>query len=197
MDFSLSEDQQAIGDLAGKILADKGSHENQRALEKRGGSALSTASCGAPWPDAGLLGIAIPEAHGGAGLGFLESRGDPRAGRPAHRADPALRDGRARGAADRRVRQRGTTGGVAAEARDRRADRDRALVEDAPSQRVRDGDGFRLSGKKLCVPAAAIADLVLVPAELDWRETIFLVDPKASGVQLDRSAPRAACPSRC
>ena len=71
MDFSLSEDQQAIGDLAAKILADKGSHEQQRALEKRGGLRFDRELWSAV-ADAGLLGIAVPEAHSGAGLGFLE-----------------------------------------------------------------------------------------------------------------------------
>ena len=69
-----------------------------------------------------------------------------------------------------------------------------ALVEDAPSQAVRDGDGFRITGKKICVPAAEIADLVLVPAELDGRETIFLVDPRAAGVQLDPLATTSGMP---
>src|SRR5262245_46859924 len=187
MDFSLSEDQQAIGDLAAKILADKGSHEQQRALEKRGGTRFDRELWSAV-ADAGLLGIAVPEAHGGAGLGFLEVAaileqvGRSTApiplfetvvlaalpiaefGTPGQRAAwlPKLAGGEAIG-----------TG---------------ALVEDSPSQAARDGDGFRISGKKLCVPGAEFADLVLVPADVDGRETIFLVDPKAAGVSLDPMA---------
>src|SRR5258705_6016122 len=71
MDFSLSEDQQAIGALAAKILAEKGSHELQRALEKRGEPRFDRELWRAV-ADAGLLGISVPEQHAGAGLGFLE-----------------------------------------------------------------------------------------------------------------------------
>jgi len=48
---------------------------------------------------------------------------------------------------------------------------------------VRDGDGYRLSGRKLCVPAGSIADLVLVPAALpDAGVGVFLVETGARGV---------------
>jgi alkylation response protein AidB-like acyl-CoA dehydrogenase len=193
MDFSLSEDQQAIGDLAAKILADKGSHEQQRALEKRGGTRFDRELWSAV-ADAGLLGIAVPEAHDGAGLGFLEIAaileqvGRCTAPIPFYEtvvlaALPIAEFGSATQAAEWLPK-------LAAGERIATA----ALVEDLPSQAVRDGDGFRLSGKKLCVPAAALADLVLVPAEVDGRETIFLVDAKAAGVQLDPLATTSGMP---
>jgi alkylation response protein AidB-like acyl-CoA dehydrogenase len=193
MDFSLSEDQQAIGDLAAKILADKGSHERQRALEKRGGTRFDRELWSAV-ADAGLLGIAVPEAHSGAGLGFLEIAaileqvGRCTAPIPLYEtvvlaALPIAEFGSPAQAAEWLPK-------LAAGERIATA----ALVEDSPSQAVRDGDGFRLSGKKLCVPAAALADLVLVPAEVDGRETIFLVDPKAKGVQLDPLATTSGMP---
>jgi hypothetical protein len=129
MDFSLSEDQQAIGDLAAKILADKGSHENQRALEKSGAPrfdrelwrAVADAVCSASRArNARRRGPRLPR-----------NRRDPRAGRPPHGADPDLRDGRARGAAARRVRQRGAGAAwlpelATASDRDRRTRRGRA-----------------------------------------------------------------------
>src|SRR5260221_4048219 len=70
MDFSLSEEQEAIRSLARQILSDLVSPERHKELEaddqwfdRKAWSALA---------DAGLLGIAAPEAHGGSGLGFLE-----------------------------------------------------------------------------------------------------------------------------
>ena len=63
MDFSPSEEQVAIRDLARQIFADRVSHERLLALEKSG-----------EWFDtelwgeiarAGLTALAIPEAHGG------------------------------------------------------------------------------------------------------------------------------------
>jgi alkylation response protein AidB-like acyl-CoA dehydrogenase len=70
MDFSLSEEQEATRSLARQILTDLVTPERHKELEAQGQwldrkawSALA---------DAGLLGIAAPEAHGGSGLGFLE-----------------------------------------------------------------------------------------------------------------------------
>jgi alkylation response protein AidB-like acyl-CoA dehydrogenase len=48
-----------------------------------------------------------------------------------------------------------------------------------------DGDGWRISGTKFCVPAAEIADALLVPAATGAGAVgVFLVDPKAEGVSL-------------
>jgi alkylation response protein AidB-like acyl-CoA dehydrogenase len=49
-----------------------------------------------------------------------------------------------------------------------------------------DGDGWTLAGVKQFVPAARIAERVLVPAATDAGVGLFLVDPKASGVELTR-----------
>jgi len=60
MDFSLTEDQQAIADLAQQILGDKATHERQRALEQSGAPRFDAEL----WEEigkAGLLGIPVPE----------------------------------------------------------------------------------------------------------------------------------------
>lgn len=70
MDFSLNDEQQATRELARRILGDLATPEHHRELEKAGQWLDERA-----WKalaDAGLCGIAVPEAHGGAGLGFLE-----------------------------------------------------------------------------------------------------------------------------
>jgi alkylation response protein AidB-like acyl-CoA dehydrogenase len=64
-----------------------------------------------------------------------------------------------------------------------------AIVDDRPSDVVRarrDGDGFVLSGQRSLVQAAHVADAVLVPAQLEGATTLFLVDPRARGVRLER-----------
>ena len=71
MDFSFSEEQQQIADLAKQIFTDKASHERVRQIERAGGPRFDR-ELWAEVAKAGLLGIAIPQAHGGAGLGFLE-----------------------------------------------------------------------------------------------------------------------------
>jgi acyl-CoA dehydrogenase len=71
MDFALSEEQQAIVELATQIFTDLCPPERLREVE-----------AGADWfhrdlwtelAKAGLLGIALPESSGGGGFGFLEA----------------------------------------------------------------------------------------------------------------------------
>ena len=71
MDFSYSEEQQSIADLAGQILADLSTHERLRQLETGKGERFDPDLWKA-FAEAGLSGIAIPEEYGGGGLGFLE-----------------------------------------------------------------------------------------------------------------------------
>jgi alkylation response protein AidB-like acyl-CoA dehydrogenase len=184
MDFSLSEDQLSIADLASQILKDKASHERQREVELDDGPRFDR-DLWAAVADAGLLGIAVPEAHAGAGLGFLEMAaileqlGRATAPIPFYEtvvlaALPLAQFGsEAQQAAWLPKLAAGEAIGTA------------ALHGDEPVRAAREGDGFALSGVRLCVPAAEIADVVLVPAEVDGATTLFLIDPKASGVQLE------------
>lgn len=69
MDFDFDEAEQAIADLTAQILGDKVTHESLREL-----AAAGDHHDPAVWEllaDAGILGAALPEAHGGAGLDFL------------------------------------------------------------------------------------------------------------------------------
>ena len=50
-----------------------------------------------------------------------------------------------------------------------------------------DGDGWRLDGEKVCVPAAALARAILVPARTgDESVGVFIVEPDAAGVKIER-----------
>src|SRR5207245_5411575 len=77
-----------------------------------------------------------------------------------------------------------------------------ALVEpgnDDPGQpttvAARHGEGWTLDGTKVCVPAAHAAGRVLVPAATGpGQTTVFLVDPRADGVELEREATTANQP---
>ena len=63
--------EQAFAGLARQILEDGATHERMRELETADGPRFDPEL----WrrlADAGLLGIAIPESEGGAGLGFFE-----------------------------------------------------------------------------------------------------------------------------
>ena len=64
MDFDLDETQQAVRDLAAEIL---------RRESGNGGGTRYDESAWKALADAGLLSLAVPESHGGAGLGPLET----------------------------------------------------------------------------------------------------------------------------
>ncbi|NLE48220.1 MAG: acyl-CoA dehydrogenase family protein, partial [Sandaracinaceae bacterium] len=70
MDFSLSEEQREIQQAIRKILGDLVTDERHKALEREGSSFDRTAFDALA--EAGMLGLAIPEAYDGAGLGLLE-----------------------------------------------------------------------------------------------------------------------------
>ncbi len=71
MDFALSDEQHALGELADRVFTDHVTHARLRELEAQGPTVFDRdlwAACA----QAGLLGAIVPEEHGGAGLGLLE-----------------------------------------------------------------------------------------------------------------------------
>jgi alkylation response protein AidB-like acyl-CoA dehydrogenase len=200
VDFAYTDEQAAILDLAEQILSDGSSKERLLALES-GPGPLFDRVLWKKLAEAGLLAVAVPEAHDGAGLGFLEVAGIvQRVGRTAAAvpvlettvlgALPLARFGSA--AQQARWLPRVARGEVVLTA---------ALTEPEGDPRrpttraVRDGDGFRLSGTKLCVPAAEIADAILVPASTgDGRVGAFLVEAGTVGLRTTPLATTAGWP---
>ena len=70
MDFRFSEEQQAIGDLAGQVLKDRSTHERLKELENGDGPRFD-ADLWAELAELGVLGASIPAEHGGAGLDLV------------------------------------------------------------------------------------------------------------------------------
>ena len=188
MDFSYDEDQQAIVDLASQVLAEESSHERQRAIEAADGPRFDTELWG-KLAETGLLGLAVPEAQGGAGLGFQEvSAVCERIGR--HTAAVPYVDCVVNG-----VLPLAEYGSAAQQEQwlskvaEGEAILTAALQEDIedPAHPVttakRDGDGFVLDGTKMPVGAAEIADAMLVSAAVEGGGVaVFLVETKAPGV---------------
>ena len=181
MDFSFSDEQQSIAELAHQVLADHCTQERLRATEKRDGPRFD-AELWQQVADTGLAGIAVPEEFGGGGLGFfeialiVEQLGRTTA--PIPFIETAVLGGLpvARFGSDAQKRAwlpKAASGGAVLTA---------ALIEDEPTRAASDGDGWKLSGTKLFVPAGQLADCVLVPAVTDDAATaVFLVDPRAEG----------------
>jgi alkylation response protein AidB-like acyl-CoA dehydrogenase len=200
MDFSYTEQQSAILDLAAQILADGTSQERLREVERAQGPRIDRALWGR-FAEAGLLAAAIPEAYDGAGLGFVEVAGIlERIGRRAapipyfetvvlgalplaqFGSDAQRRDWLPRVARGEAI--------LSAALSEPEGDPRRPTTTATP-----DSGGFRLVGTKLCVPAAELADVLLVPAATgDGRVGVFLVDPKAAGVRLTPLATTAGWP---
>ena len=192
MDFALSPEQEALRELARRILADHVTHERLAVVEAEPDwfdRAAWEALAGAR-----LLGTAIPEEFGGSRLGFLElcllleEVGRAVAPVPAWPtlvlgALPLARFGT-------RAQRAAFLPGVASGEVVLGA----ALVEpDADDPREpataarRDGARWRLDGTKTCVPAAHLAARVLVPARTAAGEAaLFLVDPRGAGVRVGR-----------
>lgn len=183
MDFDLTDEQSATSEAAAKLLLDKSTPESIRAVELAG-PVVFDRDLWKALAEAGLLGLGVPEAHGGAGLTILESAlvlqevGRRTAPVPALAtigfATPTLT---AFGSPEQ---QAALLPGIADGTRVATG----AFVEylgDPVNPAVRatpDGDGWKLAGVKTNVPAALVADAILVSASTDdGRTGVFLVDP--------------------
>ena len=202
MDFDLSDEQQATIDVAAKLLGDKASPDAIRDLEQRDDLRFDR-ELWAAMADAGLLGIAVPAEHGGAGLGLLELAlvleevGRHTAPVPALAALalgglPVARWGSAE---QRAAILPGLVAGTTVPTA--------ALVEPLgdplrPTTTARrDGDAgaWVLDGIRTNVPAGLVADLVLVPAVTDGGDiALFVVPTGADGVTRARQDTTTGTP---
>ena len=197
MDFSLSEEQQAVRDLARQIIGEISTPEHlteiERAADPKG---PFDAELWDALADAGLLGIAVSEESGGQGLDFVavaqvvEAVGAVAAYVPAVETLVSAADSLDRFGTDE---QRATwlprivDGSLIATAATAEFVGD-LVVEgiSAPATTATpSGDGWVLDGVKACVPSGLRAGLVLVPATFaDGEVGVFLVD--TAGLEIER-----------
>lgn len=191
MDFDLDEEIAAVRDLAAEICGDRASPDRVAAVE-----ADESRLDAKLWDElarAGLLGVALPEEVGGAGLGMtavcavLQQQGRHVAPIPVWTATLAARA----------VAEHGTTeqrhallpGSVDGESRLTVALEEFGPADPlAPACAARaDSAGWRLSGTKACVPDFDGAHRVIVSASTPDGCGLFLVDPAATGVSAERA----------
>jgi acyl-CoA dehydrogenase len=184
MDLSFSPDQDELRALARRILSDTCTPEHLRDV-----AASESGTDLVLWKalaDAGLVGIALPEAAGGGGYGLLEAAivleevGRAAAPVPALAvmalAGPAL-------AAEPELLHGVATGDVIVTA---------ALHEPvgdpfAPATTVADG---RLTGTKVCVPHGLLATRFVVSAN----DGVYVVEADAPGVTVERQDTTSGVP---
>jgi len=140
------------------------------------------------------VGLAIPEAHGGGGLGFFELalvvEQIGRTAAPVPYIETAVLGALPLAQFGTDAQQAEILPSVAAGECILTA----ALVEDAPTTATREGAGWKLDGRKLFVPAAQIADVILVPAQGPDGGGVFLVRPDTAGVSLEDLATTSGQP---
>jgi alkylation response protein AidB-like acyl-CoA dehydrogenase len=189
MDFTFTSTQQEATALAAKILGDRCTP--QRLHEVESSDAHLDRDLWRELGAAGLLGLALPEEHGGADLGLLElcsvlvevgrvvaplplawhgptALGIARFGTPEQRAAwlPAA--------------ALGESVLTFAHAEDRADHPDRPTTTATPQ-----GESWRLSGTKTAVPSGTVADLFVVPADTPEGLRAFLVLPSDPGVRVE------------
>jgi len=193
MDFTLDDEQQAISDLAHRILAERLPPERIRELEKT--DAWFADDVWAELGKADLLGIALPEADGGGGYGILEAclvaeqvgrtvAPVPYLSSIIASALPLSHFGRP---AQRQRLLPGVIAGTATITLALYEPNDVAVPAVPTTQATANGDRWRLDGEKTLVVGADRAAAILVPARTgETASAVFLVTPDAPGVSLGR-----------
>jgi alkylation response protein AidB-like acyl-CoA dehydrogenase len=192
MDFALNHEQEQVRDLAQKILSDHVTQERLKAVES-----------GTEWFDretwnalaqSNLIGIAFSEDHGGGGLSLFEAglvlEQIGRHVAPVPYLATVVMGGLPidRFGSDEqksRLLLPAATGDAILTAALMEPSGDDALPPATTARK--DGSAWRLDGVKTSVPAAHVAERVLVPAATGAGGIgVFAVDPRAKGVDLQR-----------
>jgi alkylation response protein AidB-like acyl-CoA dehydrogenase len=188
MDFAYSDEQAALQSLARQVFQSAANEPPQPG----GRDAWYDWKLWSQLSKTQLHAVAIPEEHGGAAFGLfelalvLEELGRTLAPVPMFATAvlgslPIARFGTEAQQSRwlRSVAEQGavlTAALIEAGQRDPARPRTRALCE---------GEGFRLEGEKECVPAAEVAQGILVAARAEGGAGLFLVEPGAPGVILE------------
>jgi 3-oxocholest-4-en-26-oyl-CoA dehydrogenase beta subunit len=213
MDFSYSEEQEAVRQLAAQIFGERSTHDRLKQVEADAGDeGPFDRELWRELASAGLLGIHLGEEVGGAGLDFvaaclvIEAAGRTAAYVPvvetmvygavpiAHFGTEAQRKAWLSGVASGEIVLTAALAELAGEV---------ILpggTEPATTATAQPDGSWLLSGTKACVPAAFVADALLVPATRTTTDGalegagVFIVDTGARGVTLTRQTTTTGRP---
>ena len=194
MDFEFSDDQASLRDAVARWV-DKGfGFERRHALAKAGGASREVLN---ELAELGLMGLAVPEAHGGMGFGpveamvVMEELGRGLVHAPY--AAAALVTPHLLAAAPEAVQAQWLPRVAAGEALVVLAHQERAArygLHHVTTRATVTGAGHVLSGAKSVVPAGDEADAFIVPARLSGADDdtvgigLFLVERGGAGVNV-------------
>jgi alkylation response protein AidB-like acyl-CoA dehydrogenase len=193
MDFSFTEEQDAIRELAAEILGAEMTQERLRAAERT--AEWTDAALWKQLAEANLLGVALPEPYGGMGMGFvelcvlLEQAG--RAVAPGPWLPTLVHGALLLAEFGAEAQREAWLPRVASgEARLAVALEDAGSAPgDAPATHAeQDRDAALLGGAKRNVMGASSADLLLVPARDARGVGIYCVEAGARGLTVEAAA---------
>jgi 3-oxocholest-4-en-26-oyl-CoA dehydrogenase beta subunit len=191
VDFSYTEEQEALRQLARRLFSERFTDDYRRVFVREGRP--YDATLWAALAQAGILGTAVATEEGGSGLGLtdlalvLEEQGRTLAAVPllATLLMGAMPLGKFGSAAQRALLRRVVSGELLLTA---------ALEETGGTDPLRPAttargmaSGWQLSGVKTCVPYALEADYVLVSAALSdsGATQLFILERGAAGTRLE------------
>ncbi len=201
MALVLNEEQSMLRDSARGLISDKAPVAHLRKLRDAKDATGFSRELWKTFADMGFAGLLVPEEFGGSGLGAVEAGVVMEEIGRTLMPSPFLSTGVVAATAL-------TRGGSAAQKSEHltklaTGDLIASLAVDEGAkhrpvktvmQAVRSGNGFKLKGAKAFVVDGHVSDLLIVaarsagkPGERDGL-TLFLVDPKAKGIEMERTA---------
>ena len=201
MALVLNEEQSMLRDSARGLISDKAPVAHLRKLRDTKDATGFSRELWKTFADMGFVGLLVPEEFGGSGLGAVEAGVVMEEIGRTLMPSPFLSTGVVAATAL-------TRGGNAAQKSDylsklAKGDLIVSLAVDEGAkhrplktamQAVRSGNGFKLKGAKALVVDGHAADLLIVAARSAGNAgdrdglTLFLVDPKAKGIEIERTA---------
>jgi alkylation response protein AidB-like acyl-CoA dehydrogenase len=192
MSFVLNEDEQMMRDSARGFFGESAPVSALRKLRDENNPIGFSKELWSAMAEMGFCGVLVPEEHGGVDLGhaaaglILEEMGRHLTSSPFIATSVLAATAFNLAGTDAQKAEHlpkiasGET--IYAFAVDERARHNPGHIE---TRATKDGNGFRLSGKKRFVSAGSGADMMIVAARTeDEKINLFLVDPKAEGVTL-------------
>ena len=195
MALILNEEQAQLRDSARNFLAEQSPVSQLRALRDKADADGFSRPLWRQFAEMGFTGVLVPEAHGGLGLGHVEAGVVMEQIGHQLCASPLLASGIVAASA---IRHAGTAAQQAAWLpKIARGELIATLAVDESAkhrsgglatQARADGAGWLLAGHKQLVLDGHVADVLVVAAQLaDGGIGLFLVDPKAAGVSVERT----------
>jgi alkylation response protein AidB-like acyl-CoA dehydrogenase len=201
MALVLNEEQVLLRDSARSLITDKAPVSHFRALRDKQDKDGFSRDLWKTFAEMGFTGLLVPEEFGGSGLGYVEAGivaeeiGHTLLPSPFLASSVLTASTLARGGSKAqkseylpKIADGSTIGALATDEGGKH--RPHTITVKA----TRSGNGFKLKGAKAFVVDGHVADLLVVAARTAGADsdakgiTLFLVDPKAKGVAIERTA---------